>query len=175
MLSLVRMFRVSVWHNHFRKGESVKDWADITLVVEGDVIEDYTLFVIEANMEVPFLPVDGPAIDFERNTFWLSDVDGFDVVPVTTLLLDSLCMIVAWWSFANHPPYRRDVYVDNLLRFRVVDRAEVQWEGILAVIRVGSIVHQPLLQADTGSKTLIVTDCPSYGAPIRCCFVISQL
>jgi hypothetical protein len=37
----------------------------VAAIVEGDVRQDDTLTVVESNVEVPLLPVDGPAVHFE--------------------------------------------------------------------------------------------------------------
>lgn len=170
MLSLVGMIGVSVRNDHLSKGESVKHGADIAPIIKRDVVEDNAFFVVEAHVDVPFLPVDDPTVNFERYSLGLSDMNGFNIIPVAALFLYCLCVIVAWGSFVNHPPDRRNIDMDNLLLFGVIDGTEVQWERILAIIRVGSIVHQRLLQADTCPKAFIIANCPSCSTPISSCY-----
>lgn len=44
-------------NNHLGKRHAIEDWPDISLVVEGNVVEDNTLTIVEANMELPVLPL----------------------------------------------------------------------------------------------------------------------
>lgn len=56
VLALVRVLGVAIRHNHLRERKTVEDGTLNALVVEGDVVENDTLLVVEANVELPVLP-----------------------------------------------------------------------------------------------------------------------
>jgi hypothetical protein len=52
--------------------------------------------------------------------------------------------------------------VDDLLCIGIVDRAEIQRVGVLAVIDMWTIVHERLLQTGIAPKTFVVPNGPSF-------------
>lgn len=65
VLALMRVLGVAVWHDHFGQRQTVEDWTDIALVVEGDVVQHDTFLVVEADVQVPLLPRDLAASHLE--------------------------------------------------------------------------------------------------------------
>lgn len=161
VLALMRVLRISVGDDHLCERETVEHGADISIVIEGNVVQDDTLTVVETNVDVPLLPVDSTSVDTERNTLWLSDVNGLNIRPVTTIFLNRRGVVVVGRRLADGPPDRRDIDVNDLLRFRIEDRAEVQRKRVLRIVNVGTVVHKSLLQTNTIAETLVVSDCPS--------------
>jgi hypothetical protein len=119
----------------------------VAAIIEGDVRQDYTLTVVEPDVEVPFLPIDSPAIQFERYTLGLSDVDWLEIVSQANGTLDRLRVIVRRWCCVERAAFLGDVDVDNLLCLDVVDRTEVERVSVLEVIDVRPVVHQSLLES----------------------------
>lgn len=76
-------------------------------------------------------------------------------------------MVIVWWGLVERPSHWRDIDVDNFLGIRIVDWAEIEWICVLAVIDVRAIVHERLLEANIGAKTLIVANCPCYLTLVR--------
>lgn len=157
---LVRVFRVSIWNNHLRERQTVEHRSNGSLVVESDVVQHNAFTVVEANMDIPVLPIDNPVVDFERNALWLCDVDGFQVLPVTTLLFDGLRMVAVRGCLAERSSDRRDINMDNLLCLGIIDRTEVKRVRILRLINTRPVVHQRLLQPDPSPEAFIVTNRP---------------
>lgn len=83
-------------HHHFRNRHSVEDWSNIPFIVEGNVIKNKTLSIVEANVKLPVLPLKLAPRYLEGYTFGLSDVDRLEVIPVASLVLNSEMMIVQW-------------------------------------------------------------------------------
>ena len=96
-------------------------------------------------MDLPILPFHHPSIDRERNTFRLGNIDRFQVIPIATLRFDRGGMIVRNRGFVDRPPDGRNIDMNDFLRVGIENRSEVQGECVLAVIDVGSIIHESLL------------------------------
>lgn len=69
-------------------------------------------------------------------------------------------MIVHWLHLAKGSPDLRDVNSHDLLLVVVEDWTEIEWVLILAVIDVGSVVHQCLLKTDEIAVPVVVADGP---------------
>lgn len=120
--------------------------SDIAAIVEGDVGKHNTLPVVEANVEVPFLPVDSPSVQLERHTFGLSNMNRLEIVPEANFLLNRLRIVISRRCFVQRPALFGDVDVNDFLGFDIVDWTEVERVGILQVVDVGPVVHQSLLE-----------------------------
>lgn len=167
VLTLVRVLRVSVGDDHFREGQTVKDGADVALVVVGDIAEDDALAVVEANVEVPVLPGDLAALHLEGDALGLSDVDGLEVGAVAAgLLLYGGRGVVYGGGLAEGPADGGDVDGDDGLLVGVVDGAEVEGVLVLAGVRVRAVVHEGLLEADGVAVALIVADRPGVAVDL---------
>jgi hypothetical protein len=135
------MFWVPVWYNHLGKRQPPDRITLRPFVIESYVWEHQSFAVVEANVQFPVGPTDVSAIHLERDAFGLSDVYRFEVRSETTFGLDSCGMIVVWRCLVERPSYRRHIDVDNFLGIRIVDGAEVQWVGVLAIVHMGAVVH----------------------------------
>lgn len=162
MFPLVGMFWVSVGDDHFSQREAPECGALVALVVESDVRQYYALTVIEADVKLPVLPAQCPALHREGYTFWLCDIDGLEVCTEATLCFDCGGMIVVRCGFVEGSSNRGNIDVDDLLCVGVEDGAEIEGVCVLAVVDVGAVVHESLLQAHIASKALIIADCPSW-------------
>jgi len=162
MFSLMRVLGIAVRNHHLRQRQSVENRPDIALVVVCDVVEHNPFLVVESNVEVPVLPINDSSVDFERDSIGLSNVDGLDIRPVSAFCLDTRCVIVVWLCFANGSADFRDIDVDDFLLLGVEDRAEIEGERVLAVVYVRPIIHQGLLQSAVASKSVVISNCPSY-------------
>jgi hypothetical protein len=162
VLALMGVLRVSVWDNHLGKGHSVEDGANVALVVEGNVVQDNTFSVVEANVELPVLPLNlaASARHLEGDTLGLGDVDGLQVGPVATLLLDGKVVVLDRGFQSQRATDLGNVDGNNLLLNRVPDGAEVQRVLVLAVVDVRAEVHQSLLKSNVAAESLIVTNGP---------------
>ena len=76
--------------------------------------------------------------------------------------LDSFGMVVEWWGLVQWSPHFRDIDVNDSLLIRVVDRAEVEWVGVLTVVDVGPVIHECLLKADAVAVAFVETNRPCY-------------
>lgn len=67
-----------LWHDHLRKRHPVEDGTLGPLVVECDVVEDKTFPVVEADVELPILPLHltPRATDIEGDALRLGDLEG---------------------------------------------------------------------------------------------------
>lgn len=160
VLALVRVLWVSVGDDHFGQGEAVEDGPHVALVVEGDVVEHDALAVVEADVELPVLPLDLPAVELEGDALGLGDVDGLQVIAEAAPGLDGSRVVVESGSLAEWPADLGNVDGDNLLLVGIVDGAEVKRILVLAVVELGTVVHERLLQSYVAAETLVVTDCP---------------
>ena len=113
-------------------------------------------------MDIPVLPVDGSALDLERDALWLCDIDWLDVRSVSSLCLNASWVVVVGLCLVDWSANVGDVDVDDLLLVGVEDGAEVKGEGILTVVHVRSVVHKCLLQSNIAAESVIVANCPSY-------------
>lgn len=93
----------------------------------------------------------------------MRDVDGLDVGSVAAFFLDAGRVVVVGRGFVDGAAHVWDVDVDDLFFVCVEDGAEVEWEGILAVVNVRAVVHQCLLEAHVAAEAVIVADCPGWG------------
>lgn len=93
------MLRVAVWNYHFNQGETIEDGTLVSLIVECDVIEHNAFLVVEANMNFPVLPLNDTSIDLEAHTFWLSNIDWLDILPIASFRLHSCDVVVVWLGF----------------------------------------------------------------------------
>ena len=162
MFTLMWVFGVSIRNNHLCQREAVKDRSNSAIVVEGYIVQNDSFSVVESHMDIPLLPVDNAAVNLERNPFRLSDIYGFHVVAVSSLLLNSFDMIILRWCFADWSADWRNIDVDELLGLCVVDGTEVKWIRVLAVVDIRPIIHQRLLQTDLVTEPFIISDRPSY-------------
>lgn len=145
VLSLMRMLWIAVRNHHLCQGQSVKDRSLSPLVVVRDVIENDALLVVESDMNFELLPLNDSALNLKRDAFWLSDVDRLDVGSISTLSLNGCSMVIVWLCFAERSANFWNIDMDDFLLVGIEDRAKVEWERVLAVIHVWSIVHQSLL------------------------------
>lgn len=136
MLSLVGVLRIAVWDYHLSKTKSIEYWSNVSFIIISDVVQYDSLSIIETNMEVPVLPINGPTVDFERDTLWLRDVQWFDIRTITPLFFDSVRVIVIRRRLAYWSTNFRDINMYYFLLIRIEYRAEVKWERILAVINM---------------------------------------
>jgi hypothetical protein len=71
MFSLVRVFRVPIWDDHFSEGETPEGGPLVSLVVEGDVRQDDTFAVVESYvvslsiLQEPYLLLYLPMCNFQ--------------------------------------------------------------------------------------------------------------
>ena len=161
VFTLMRVLRVSVGNHHLGERQTVEHRADVALVIICDVIEHDTLAVVEANVDVPVLPVDDASVHLEGDTLGLGYVDRLQIGSVATFLLDRFGVVIVGSGLAERSSHRRNVNVNDLLCLGIVDRAKIQGKGVLRVIDMGTVVHECLLQANIRSEPLIVSDCPS--------------
>ena len=70
---------VAVGNDHLREGHAVGDVADIAVVVIGDLVDDWSLAVVEAKSHRPVLPAQLGALDREGDALGLSDVQGLHI------------------------------------------------------------------------------------------------
>lgn len=160
VLAVVRVLGISIRHNHLGEGDAIECATFLTLVIEGNVVQDDTLAVVEADMDLPFLPADCAAVDGKRYATGLRDVDGLDICAEATLCFDRFCVEIGGCSTIQRTPYLGNVNVNDLFRVGVEDGAKVEWEGVLAVVDVGAVVHESLLETDIAAEPLIITDGP---------------
>lgn len=163
MLPLMWVFWVSVWNHHLRERQSVKNRPNIAFIIVCDVVEDDSLLVIESNVNVPILPTNDSSVHLERHSFWLCDVDRLNIRPVASFRLNAGWMVVVRLCLVDWPADFWDINVDYFLLVEVEDRAEVQGEGVLAVVYVRSVVHECLLKSHAVSESVIIANCPSCG------------
>ena len=70
---------VAVRDDHLREGQAVGDVADVAVVVVGDLVDDRSLAVVEAQPHRPVLPAQLGALDREGHALGLGDVQGLEV------------------------------------------------------------------------------------------------
>jgi hypothetical protein len=160
VFALVRMFWVAVRDDHLSQGQSVKHWSDSSLVIICDVVEDNSLLVVEADVNIPVLPVKGASIDLERYTCRLCDVNRRNILPVSSLLFYACRVVVVGRSLVDRSSNFGDVDMDDFLFFRIENWAEVEREGILRIIHVRAVVHESLLQTNVITESVVITNCP---------------
>lgn len=128
----------------------------IATIVESDVGEDYSLSVVETNVEIPPLPVDGTAVQLEGYTFRLGDVNRLEVISQANFSLDRLVVVVGRRCLVERATLFRNVNVDDLFGLHAVDGAEVEWVGVLQVVDARSVVHQGLLESGAIGVALVI-------------------
>jgi hypothetical protein len=128
----------------------------VSAVVESDIGQDDALPVVEADVEVPFLPVDGAAVQFERHTFGLGDVNWLEIIPEANLFLDGLVIKIGRRCFVEGSAFFGNVNVNDLLCLDVENGAKVERVSILKVVDAGSVVHQSLLKSRAIGVAFIV-------------------
>jgi hypothetical protein len=128
----------------------------VSAVVEGDIGQDDTFPVVETNVEIPFLPVDGAAVQLETDTLWLSHVDRLEIISEANLPLNEFMIEVSRRRCVERSAFLRNVDMDDLLCLDVEDRTEIKRVGVLKIINAGSVVHQSLLKSGSISVALIV-------------------
>lgn len=81
MLALMRMLRIPIRHDHLRQAQPVENRSmpGLDAVIDGDIIENNAFAVVEADVQVPILPVEFTATERKRNALWLRDIEGLDV------------------------------------------------------------------------------------------------
>lgn len=146
--------------NHLGQRESVKDGADGALVVEGDVVQHDTLTVAEANVELPILPLDLSAGELEGDALGVGDIDRFEVLAVSAAGLNGSRVVVDGGGLAERPPDLGNIDGNDLLLVGVEDGAEVERVLVLAVVELGAVVHEGLLEADAAAEALVISDGP---------------
>jgi hypothetical protein len=160
MLPLMRVFRVTVRDHHLRERQAPEDGSLSALIIEGDVAQDDTLTVVEANMNLPLLPAQSASINREGDTLGLGDVDRLEIGTETTLSLNCCSVVVVGSGPVDRSSDGRDINVDDLLGVGVEDGAEVEGEAVLAVVDVRAVVHESLLKANVAAKTLVISNGP---------------
>lgn len=159
---LVRVFRVSIWDDHFGKRQSPECVSLSTLVVERDVRKDETLAVVEANMQLPILPANNSSIYRKRDTLWLCDIYGLDVCSEAALLLDRCGMIVVGRRLVDRSSNGRNIDMDYFLSIGIVYGREIERVAVLAVIDMWTVVHESLLKTNLGTESFVITNGPGF-------------
>lgn len=113
-------------------------------------------------MELKLLPLNDPPLHRERHSIRLRDIDRLHIGPVG----GGVEVIVAG-NGVDGPPHGGDVDIDYFACGCVDDWTKVEWEGVLHVIEIGTVVEDRLLKANAVAETLVVTNCP--------CFTLVQL
>lgn len=108
-------------------------------------------------MEVPILPINGTSIQFERHALRLSDINWFELVSETDVLLNRFSIEVSCGRFVEWSTFLWDIDVDDLLGFDVINRAKIQREGVLQVINVWSVIHESLLESRAVGESFVVS------------------
>lgn len=147
---------VSEMYTWLRCGEASTHRPDVPSIVECNIRQNDSLAVIESDVEVPILPINGATVQFERHAFRLSDVDWFEVVSETNVFLDGFGVEVSGRRFVERPAFLWDVNVDNLAGLNVIDWAEVQRVSVLQVIDVGPVIHESLLESRAIGESFVV-------------------
>lgn len=147
-------------NDHFGKRETVEDGSLVALVVERDVVEDQALTVVEADVELPVLPLKSAAVHLERHTSRLGDVERLNVSPVSSGLLHISGSVASGRDLAQRPAHLGDVNSDDGALVGIVDGAEVKRILVLEGIHVGAIVHQSLLKANIVAISLVIANSP---------------
>lgn len=86
VFALMWVLWVAVRYDHLGQGEAIEGrtgLAAFILIAVGEIVEDDAFAVVKADVDIPILPGDLAAVDFERDAFGLGDVDGFDIRSVT--------------------------------------------------------------------------------------------
>ena len=130
------------------------------MIVVGDVVEDDPFSVVEADVEVPILPINLATGDGERHTLWLSDVEWLEICAESALCLDRCSVIVRRGRFRDGTTNGGDINMNDLLGVGVEDRAEIEGIRILAIVLVRTIVHEGLLETGLATEALIISDGP---------------
>ena len=141
VLPVMRMFGITVRNHHLGQGKSVEDAPLIAFVVIGNIVQNYTFAVIEADVYLPILPFNDASVDLERHTFWLSDIDRLQILAVSSISFYGCRMIVVGWRLIDRSSDMGNVDVGDFLGVGVEDGREVEGERVLAVIDVRSVVH----------------------------------
>ena len=145
MLPLVWMLGVAVRNDHFCERQPVEDSSLIALVVVGYVVQNDALLVVEADVHLPILPFDCPAVDLEGNALGLCNVDRLDVFAISTLGFNSCRGVIVRRCLVHRSSHRGNIDMSDFLRVCIEDGSEVERECVLAVVGVRPIVHQGLL------------------------------
>jgi len=111
-------------------------------------------------VHLPVLPLDYPALHFERYALRLGDVDRFDILPVAPLCFYCCWMVTVGRCLIDGSSNGRDIDVDYFLRVAVEDWGEVEWIRVLTVVGVRSVVHEGLLQSNLVAESLVETNGP---------------
>ncbi len=67
---------IPVRHNHFREGEPVRYLPQPPAVAEPHLVQHQPLAMVKSHAQLPVLPGQQPAIEVERDTFGLADLEG---------------------------------------------------------------------------------------------------
>lgn len=145
MLPVMGILRVPVRDDHLRQRQTVENASFIALVVVRDIIQNNAFPIVEANMNFPVLPFNNPAINSKRDTLGLSNVDWFQIFPVTTFRFNCCGMIIIGRRLADRSPNGGNIDVNNFLRICIKDGGKIQRICVLTVIDMRSIIHQGLL------------------------------
>lgn len=113
-------------------------------------------------MDIPVLPVNGSALDLEGDALRLCDIYWLDIRSVSSLCLNACWVVIVGLGLVDGSADVGDVDVDDLLLVRVENGAEIEGEGVLAVVHMRSVIHKCLLQSNIAAKSVIVANCPSY-------------
>ena len=71
---------VTVRYHHFCHRGTVHDRAELALVLVANVVQDQAFAEIVADADVPALPPHVIALNLKARTFWLRDVQRFNIV-----------------------------------------------------------------------------------------------
>ena len=93
-LLVIGVAGVGVWDVHVGERQSVEEGAAVIV----DVIENHAFSQVEANLEVPLLPVNGTAevrevADGERSTLWLNNIQWLEVGAESLSLVN---ILIGW-------------------------------------------------------------------------------
>src|SRR5271156_1034019 len=126
-----------------------------------DVRQDDALAVVETNMHLVPSPGEFVAIHMERNTLWLCNINGLELVHLVAAA-DELWEIVVFFhgNWSSLTIYVTNVDAEHFLRFCVDNDSEIQGVGILVVEISGTVIRQSLLKAAFKTPPFVNTDCP---------------
>jgi hypothetical protein len=166
MLTVVRVIGVAVRHDHLGERDAPEYLVARQVCSlkfcrrthdESNIGQYDTLSVVEANVEVPFLPIDSAAIQLEGHAFRLGDMDRLEVISEANLLLNEFMIEVGGRCCVERSALLRNVNMNDLLCLNVEDGAEVERVGVLQIIDAGSVIHDSLLKSGTVGITFVIT------------------
>jgi hypothetical protein len=111
-------------------------------------------------MHFPVHPADSTAIDLEGYAFGLSNVDWFEVSSESAFCFNCCCVVIVWWCGVDWAADFWNIDVDDFVGVCVEDGTKVERVCVLTVVLVGSIVHESLLETDSGAESFVIANRP---------------